>query len=178
MRYFEFSDRLGSDSCALAVRNRENVSVQDYHLSRRKVLPDRMMDRAFEIVHEHPNLRIQDGMNADVIDIDSSIRYNEHTNQREKQQMSMRYFHAVPNLARGAHKPDVESELMNAESGTVLKQCSYKLAEVDFQRFTPFVGLVQQNIKGARHVPDFPTIGVDSRDAVRTQMKQAMVAQK
>lgn len=173
MRYFEFSDRLTADTCALAARNRDNASIQDYLLQRRSILPDRIMDRAFELLHEHPNLRIHDGLDPQMIDVDSSIRHSIQTNPREKEQLGMRTFHAVPNLARGVHKPDLESELINAESGTVLKQCSYKLAEVDYQRFVPLVDLVRESQTCSRRVPDSYSIGIDSREMVRAQMRSA-----
>lgn len=172
MRYFEQSDRIGSDGSALDARMRENISIHDYKMQNRIIQPTDIKEKATQIVNDNPNMRWTDGMDPKVIDINSSIRYTEQTNIKEKQQLNIRYFHAIPNLAKGSHKPDIESELMNGETSTSSKSSTFKNAEIDFQRFVPFVNLVREAQQCSTHVPDIHSIGIDTRQLMR--MRQSI----
>lgn len=171
--YYELTDKICDDACAQRVRQLGNQSIADYHLHTRSLMPGDMRSRAQAIVDSTPSMRYADALDPSVIDIDTSVRYRQALTQtRGRQQMNVRYFHAVPNLSKGAGRADVESELLTGHDSTNHRQASHKLAEVDFYRFVPFVDLVKSNLDGYTNTPEVHTIGIDSRELLRKE-KQA-----
>lgn len=174
MRYFELSDQIRSDQGALLVKDKVNDSIGDYYLSAPERTNPQKYQSASDIATSYRNLRIKDGYGfteASHIDIDSQMRLaGEWTNEKQKKQYNIRPFHAVPDLSHGTIHPNIESELINGVSTTHIKECSHKLAEVDFHRFVPFTEAVSEFVKyESDNVPDWLSIGKSSRDLMRSE---------
>jgi hypothetical protein len=183
MRYFELSDQIKSDACAIEARQRESQSVEEYLLRTQCYLPQQFKDDAVDAVNSNRRLIIKDGYgipNADVIDTDSFIKYqSEFTNVKQKTQFNVRAFHACPDLSKGTLFANTESELLSGTSTLPQKHCGFKLAEVNYDRFVPMTECVRDFYKNESEVlPDMLSIGESSRDILLRQRRQLCGAKK
>lgn len=179
MRYFESQNRLTSDDCAVLAKDRENQSIIDYETynffnnGNCEETDKKLMDLAME----HPNLRFRNGYgsaNACTIDLETQIKYEPRalTHGPERRQYRVRNFTAVPDISRGPLAPNFESMLMPGEDTHTIRQCD-RVTEKDFQRFVPYLDCIEKFITlESQAIPEMQTIGVNSRDLVRDQMKQ------
>lgn len=176
MRYFELSDQIRSDEGALIAKDKLNNSIGDYYLSAPSRIDPNVNKTANELAIKYRNLRVKDGYGfteASHIDVDSQMRIAaEWTNEKQKTQFHIRPFHAVPDLSHGRVHPNIESELINGISTNHIKDCSHRLAEVDFQRFIPFTEAVSDFIKyESDNVPEWLAIGKNSRDMMKSEKR-------
>jgi hypothetical protein len=175
MRYFDTGNRVTQDDCAQEAKLNENTSIMNYRLYNPYGVEacEKKIEKLNALVADNPNLRFRDGYGVAqpcLIDQDSRLR-NEtvSTNVREKQQLSVRFFHAVPDVSHGAFIPNTESLLkIGAVDSTHERQCD-RLAEKDFDRFTPFVPCMTQLVRGeAEATPGWTEqFGASSRETVR-----------
>jgi hypothetical protein len=105
------------------------------------------------------------GWNIDDIDWDSKLRVTQmECLPHHKLQLPKRVFTAAPSLNRG--QPRSQKRELNAWTGTDtswINDCSYKNAEVNYNRWDP--GLCPVSVKNI--VSDSPRGGVSSRDISR-----------
>lgn len=177
MRYFELTDQIKQDPCAIEAKNKDQQAIEDYYLMTHCHMSKTHRKKAMDIVLNNRNIRLRDGhgvANGDVIDHDSKIKYNsEMTNSREKKQFGVRTFHGCPNMSRGTLLPNIEHELVTGSSTLHEKQCSFKFAEVDYNRFVPLNECVENFYKTeSMTIPEFHTIGQSSKDILRAQRGQ------
>lgn len=186
LRYFDQSNRLTQDPCALAQRDFENESLhnyQTYNFTPRPTDPKRNVFNEF--VACNPNLRLRDGYGfaPEFIDTDSSARFSapdKTVRGPERRQLFTRVFHAVPDFGRGTCAPNTESMLKTgAQDTSIYKDCA-ALAERNFDRYIPFVDDMQTYIKEyGNSLANVNTIGVSSRDEMRRQdLKHACYPQR
>lgn len=176
IRYFDQSNHLTNDSCAVLARDLENQSIIDYlTFSPNPISCEAEITNLSDMAMSHPNLRFKSGYGITPscrVDNDSSMRYNQALRLPEKQQLFTRVFQAVPNFGRGSCAPNTESFLQSGWDTTVDKDCA-ALAEHTFNRYTPFLGCVQRYVDNyARSVGSVDVIGVSSRDKMRFEDAQ------
>lgn len=104
------------------------------------------------------------GWNIDDIDWDSKLRVTQmECHPHHKLQLTKRVFTAAPSLTRG--KPRSQEEELTVWTGadtSWIKNCSYKDAEVNFNRWDPALCPVP-----VEHIVSPCPIGVNSRDVSR-----------
>lgn len=175
MRYFDFGNRLTQDECALRTRDNENRSITDYRLYNPYNIDacEKKLKDLNDFIAENPNLRYRDGYGYAVpclIDQDSMMRNDaQWTNTRERQSLNVRFFHAVPDISRGAFIPNTESLLkIGPVDSTHERQCD-RLAEKNFNRFVPLQECVGSFLKAQADVTPQWTqqFGESSRETVR-----------
>jgi hypothetical protein len=177
MRYFDFGNRLSQDSCALKASDNENQSVLDYNIYNTYNIDacEKKNEELTRFIAQNPNLRYREGYgfaNPCLIDVDSQLRNQRvSTNGREKQQLGVRFFHAVPDVSRGAFAPNTESMLKSGRVDTTDERQCDRVSEKDFDRFVPLNSCMSSFIHQQAHVtPDWTTqFGVPSRETVRSQ---------
>lgn len=177
MRYFDFGNRLSQDACAQVVRENENQSALTYSIYNTYNIEacEKKNQELNEFIAENPNLRYREGYgfgNPCLIDNDSKLR-NEAvwTNPREKQQLNVRFFHAVPDISHGAFIPNTESMLkVGALDTTEQRQCD-RVTEKNFNRFVPLNNCMRGFVQGyADATPDWEgQFGQSSREIVRSK---------
>lgn len=177
MRYYDFGNRVRQDSCALNVRENENKSMFGYRVYNTYNIDacENKNKELTEFIAENPNLRYREGYgfgNPCLIDNDSKMRnMSTWTNVREKQQLNVRFFHAVPDVSRGAFVPNTESLLKSGGLDTTeARQCD-RVTEKDFDRFVPFNNCMSSFVHTqAKVTPDWAAqFGEPSRDLVRSK---------
>jgi hypothetical protein len=157
MRVYELESDLGSDNCTMVNKEFVNKSINDYNLYNMFFTSDCTADntKMNQFMYENPNLRFRDGYgytNACVVDMDSALRNDSQiTHDRTKIQLCARWNHAVPDLGKGGLIPNIESRLKNAEDTSVIRVCD-RVAEKDFDRYTPLVGCVAPSIQNPNHI--------------------------
>jgi hypothetical protein len=157
MRVFELGTDLGSDKCAMVNKEFVNRSINDYNLYNMYFTSDCTGDNSkmSQFVSDNPNLRYKDGFgftNSCVVDMDSALRNDSRlTHDKTKIQLCTRWNKAVPDLGKGGLIPNIESRLKNSEDTSVIRVCD-RVAEKDFDRYTPLVGCVAPTIQNPEHI--------------------------
>lgn len=138
-KYFDSGNRLRMDSCAVQARNAENESVSAHCLTNyHQPVCSRGKEAVHDFMIENPNLRITDGygVNGCIIDRESAILQSKLVQPRQRKQLTVREFLAVPDLSRGGCAPGLESQLQQGSDTTVHKVCD-KFSSSDFARLMP-----------------------------------------
>lgn len=181
MRYFDNGTKVSMDPCAVEAREHDNVSIANYKTfnasnptTDRRACDAKRQELA-TIMGDNPNLRYHEGVGGAAlpcfIDDDTKLRMmGEWTSARERNQMFLRFFHAVPDLSRGTLIPNMESFLKNGIDTTYERQCN-RLSEVDFQRAQAFDTCAAQRFGSrAESTPDWGMqFGKSSREEVRSK---------
>jgi hypothetical protein len=176
-RYFDQGNRLTGDSCAILARDLENQSILDYlTFNPNPASCETEIKTISELSSQYPNLRFKSGYGQAPscrIDGDSTLKYNpDSLRMPEKQQLFTRVFQAVPNFSKGSCAPNTESYLLSGWDTSVDKDCA-TLAERNYDRYTPFIGCVQNHMDSyAKSVSEVDVIGVSSRDKMRFEDSQ------
>ncbi len=174
MRIFDINNRLTDDDCAMATKENQNRSIEDYIMF--NMYPTAVCDsgndtKLTQFMAENPNLRYRDGYGYAfdcTIDNDSKMRTdpNTVTHYRERQSLCSRWDQGVPNFGKGGLVPNVESTLKFGQDTSYIRDCD-RLAEKPLDVFIPFntCGLINPDV-----VPPFSNgiaAGVSTRDFVR-----------
>jgi hypothetical protein len=158
MKFFENENRLGTDTCAINAKDYQNISMEDYSLwnnynTKCSAAEQRRLE---EFAANNNNLTFRKGYGyADncVVDDDSELRLDgKLTKEKAKTQLFLRFYQSGPNLGKGHTIADVESRLIYAEDTTQRRECSWKIAEKDYDRFTPLLPCLEKNIQNPKHV--------------------------
>ena len=176
-RQFDLEHRIGADKCAQNARDLQNQSIDNYYMFNaysQTNLTDCKDNAGANKVREFADVNhavIRDGYgvaNMCHIDHDSKLRNeSQMTHDRLKTQIFPRIFQGVPNFARGGFVPNVESRLVQGESSTKLGSCT-QLSEVNFDRFTPLLSCLHDNVQNPQNiVPGWTWGGEPTRDTVR-----------
>lgn len=116
MSTFQYQTRGSSDQCSLKGRNAMNESIFDYMMTSLRSDKD---EKFAQFVLDNPNLRFTDGhgMHAGLIDSESELKKSsEMTHGKDRRQMNVRTFVAVPDLSRGETVPVLEHILKTGET--------------------------------------------------------------
>lgn len=161
--------KIGTDTCAIGVREETNKYINDYNTFNyfggcgKDVVSHSLENR---------NLTFRNGYgtaSACTIDKDSEMRFACIGHGPERQQLSSRQFIAVPNMGRGIAIPDVESALLLAEDTGLGNTCG-KYNEKSYDRFVPLTDCMKNYIDGYAMRNYFP-VGVDSREETRKNLR-------
>lgn len=149
----------------------DNQKMHDYQVSQKMHKPFNENRSAKEIVKKNKNIHVQDGVNAKHIDKDSKLKLNAiQTNNKMKTQYKIRDFHAAPDFSRGLVYPSVELQLIAGEQTG--NKCNAKYAEIDYDRFTPFVDRLSHLIEDeSKSIQDGQPIGQSSKDIFLSKKK-------
>lgn len=174
MRYFDSGTSIKNDDCATAVDDLENESIFNYNtFNSSRVFGDckKTEDKIKEMTNEYPNLRYRigygqaDGCHAVV---DNTLKNSKITHGPEKMQLFSRNFVAGPDLSTGLLVPQIESQLQQGYSSICDSMVNGKMAEVDFDRFIPLNGCLQQFYDDYhKSIPATFSIGQNSRNLVK-----------
>lgn len=174
MRYFDSGTSIKNDHCAINTNNLENESIFNYNIFNSfKIHGDctKVEEKIQTIANEYPNLRYKIGYgHADAChaSIDSSLKNGTLTHGSEKIQLFSRNFVAGPDLSTGLAIPHIESQLQQGYSSTCDSMINGKMAEVDFDRYTPFGRCLQQFYDGYhKSLPEKHSIGENSRSLTK-----------
>lgn len=181
MRYYDNGTHVTMDPCAIEARERDNASITNY-LTYNSAAPcsDRNIcnakrEKLAAYMGENPNLRYHEGVGDTAlpcyIDDDSRLRHKaEWTNTRDRNQLFVRFFHAVPDLSHGTLIPNMESFLKNGIDTTYDRQCD-RLTEHNFDRIMPLNSCVSQHFEKRNDaVPEWTSqFGKSSREEVRSK---------
>lgn len=169
-------NRFKQDDCAQTIRDLQNQSIGDYRLFNmyRTNKPDCTDDKkqVTEFMSQN-RMVLRDGYgltNGCMVDVDSAIRLGgEITNERYKEQLQPRVYHAVPSLNRGGLVPEVETRLIQAEMTNKRRPCY--VAEEYTGRFLPMLPCLENTIQNPKHiVPEWTWGGEPTRDTVRQRL--------
>jgi hypothetical protein len=174
MRYFDSGTSIKNDSCALSVNDLENESIFSYNtFNSSRVFGDCKIreDKIKEMSSEYPNLRYRIGYGqADSCYIGeyNKLANSKMTHGPEKMQLFSRNFVAGPDLSTGILIPQIESQLQQGYSSICDSMVFGKMAEVDFDRFTPLNGCLKQFYGDYyKSIPKQFSIGQNSRNLVK-----------
>ena len=171
MRYFDSTNRVNQDACALESRNRENESMINYNMYN-FFQPDGNCEKSnkqvLDFASEYPNLTYRVGYGVAspcTIDNDNTLRYGFNmTHGSERQNLCARSFVANPNFSRGSLIPNIESALLNGVDTIQNRDC-HKIAETQLGVFQPLSPCVEGFIRNASEVlDDDMRIGKPSKD--------------
>jgi hypothetical protein len=176
-RQFDLEHRIGADKCAQNARDIQNKSIDNYYMFNvfAQTNPTDCKDNAaankLQEFADVNHVVFRDGYgvaNHCRIDDDSKLRNeSQMTNDRFKTQIFPRIFQGVPNFARGGFVPNVESRLVQGETNMSHNSCT-QLSEINFDRFTPLLSCLQDNVQNPRNiVPEWTWGGEPTRDSVR-----------
>lgn len=171
MPLFDTDNRLRSDVCARHAQDAQNLTFAGYVFrdSDRNSKPSHPQGLTTEELSElSTRTRSRDGWGImpDAVNVDSAFRTPNggYTHDRTRQGLSTRVFGAAPDLGRGGLDAAVESRLQSQLSGNgTERECSYRFAEVDYDRFDPGV----RPVAVTNIVIPFPA-GEPSRDIARS----------
>lgn len=167
---FENEHRVGADECAINARDYQDMSIADYSTWNTYMMQcNKEGEQKLEdFSSKHNNLHYRNGYGfttACVVDNDTDLRLNgKITHEKPKTQLFSRSFVAVPDLARGVVVPNLLSRLVSGgEDTTQVRECN-RLTELDWQRFTPLIPCLKDNVQNVKHVVlPFPQNGENSR---------------
>jgi hypothetical protein len=171
MPLFDTDNRLSSDACSMQLQDKRNKDISGYVFARLRAdapidIQTAVSCHPLSRSSAHRNLWAWDGygMNVNAVDNDTKLRLeSEVTHTRTKMQLPKRIFTALPNLAVGTSKPEVEATLINPIDTSSVRLCD-RLAEKSFDRFDPGVCTVEvDNV-----VPPWTRGGDSSRDVSRS----------
>jgi len=173
-KQFINQNKLGLDECAKSQKNYGNDSILKYNLWNNyscKVNDSRKVD---EFGSDNINMHFRNGYGVTsscLVDSDSDVRLNAlWTSERAKTQLFTRPYVGNPDLSRGISNPSLESPLVQGENTIRYKQCTWKMAEEDYGRFTPLIPCLESQVQNPKHIVlPFPQSGVDSRQIMRSQ---------
>jgi hypothetical protein len=172
MRQFDNFGRLADDKCALVTKELQNRSIGDYMLYNSFVTsePKRDLKEFKDFVVNNQNLRYKDGygfLNGNVVDTDSDIRNGaKFTNDREKSQLTTRWYQAVPSFNKGGLIVNVDTRLKFAEDTSFIRSCQ-KTSEKDFDRFIPLTPCLADVVQNPEHIiPKWVNGGESTRNYV------------
>jgi hypothetical protein len=166
MKLFDWENRLSMDTCAIANRDQDNVSIIKYNTTNFKTeIDDNTMNA---LISANPNLKYKNGYGVSTgttIDKDSQSRIIPPTHGPEKKQLFTRNFISVPDFARGSlNGVGFESILKYNVDDTTL--CRNALREANIDRFIPLVDSMKQYMFGCRQTTSLP-YGMDTREQWR-----------
>lgn len=168
MANFEADTRMKSDVCAQNGKNEMNSTMFNYTMSSFRN-SDLNKDKTFEqFVTDNKNLRFKDGLSpaANLIDVDSRLRLNiELTHDKNRQQMGIRNFVAVPDMSRGEPAPILEHVLQSGEPTSV---CG-PLRETMYFEYPMNIGIQQMVSSESRALNTWDefAIGESSKDILK-----------
>lgn len=172
MRNFDMMARLADDNCAIVTKEVQNKDIGSYMLYNSYVTAECNKDhKAFEnFVSENPNLRYKDGYgfaSGCVIEADSQFRNGAKlTHEKEKSQLCTRWNQAVPSLNKGGLVVNVDTRLKFAEDTSAIRDCK-RLAEVNYDRFTPLNSCLSSSVQDAKHIiPPWVNGGQSTRNYI------------
>ena len=175
MSLFDWENKISMDKCALLAKERENMSMLEYHTFNYFGNCTERLNKINEFSTKYPNLRFKDGYGVAncLIDNDTQMRFDNTrlTHGPEKRQYHVRNFQAVPYFGRGSCAPNTESLLKNGEDTSKLKHCNI-LTETDFNRYVPFIDCIKNYVTlESQVIPEMQTIGVISKDLLKKPCK-------
>lgn len=172
MRQFDNFARSADDECALVTKELQNRSIGDYMLYNSFVTsePTKDLTEFNDFVSTNTNLRYKDGygfLNGVVVDKDSELRNGAKvTHDREKTQLSARWYKAVPSFNKGGLIVNVDTRLKFAEDTSAIRSCQ-KTTEKDFDRFIPLNPCLASTVQNPKHiVPPWTNGGESTRNYV------------
>lgn len=172
MRQFDNFARAADDECAHVTKDLQNQSIGDYFLFNSFVTsePKNDLTNFKSFVAENQNLRYKDGfgyLNAVVVDADSRLRNGSKlTHDREKSQLSTRWYQAVPSFNKGGLIVNVDTRLKFAEDTSAIRSCQ-RTTEKDFDRFVPFTSCLAKSVQNPENiVPPWVNGGESTRNYV------------
>ena len=170
MKYYDSGTSLKNDSCATSTEQLENDSIFNYNMfNSSKIYGDcrQVEEHIKSIAGDYPNLRYRIGYGqADGCHSleESKLKNSLLTHGSEKIQLFSRNFLAGPDLASGLLIPQIESQLQQGYSSVCDSSFLGKMAEVDFDRFTPFGDCMQKMYDDyPKALPNNFSIGENSR---------------
>lgn len=174
MKFFEQENRLGVDDCAQNAKEYQNTSINDYYLwnTYHMKCDSSKEDELDRFAANNNNLHFRNGYGyttACHVDGDSELRVNgKITHEKAKTQLFTRFYQANPDLSKGVGVPNLESRLVQGDNTSQYKVCGNKLAEEDFQRFTPLLPCLKDTIQNPNHIVlPFKRGGDNSRTLMR-----------
>jgi hypothetical protein len=151
-RVFHKSNRIGSDSCALTMKELQNESISQYYTNNfystnKPECSKEREDLANFSLDNYQSYRDGYGVaNSCVIDKDTDLRYNSSlTGDKDKEKLQTRIFHAIPNLNKGKLVSDIEVNLIQGANSGLRLNCEI-LTERDMTdlKFTPLLESVKR----------------------------------
>lgn len=171
MRVYNHENRLTVDDCAQISRESQNQSINLYNIENTYYSKDCKCPANSDFVLDN-NMTIKDGFGFSsgcAIDTDSDLRLGgKLTNERTKSQLSTRWYQGNPNLNKGGLLPNIDTIMKNGDDTTDIRSCD-RIAERDYNRFTPLVGCLAGTIQNPDFIIDPWTRGGDhTRNDVRS----------
>lgn len=175
-RIFNYTDRIGQDDCYLTEKDLQNNAYSRYSMvSTAPCSADACLDFA---VSEPQGLPKGGYSFTDVggsgVDVDSSLRMADPTQEKQKLNLNQRSFATVPYLGRGKHNPDKES-ILRIGQPTSSRYSNDSLTELTFaNQWQPLVPSVQATITNPANLvegaadPGWIRGGMPSRQYART----------
>ena len=170
-----------TDCCAAEAKDVQNSQISDYELYQYLPVPcdNNTIMRSPDFQYDHVNLRANIGYGLSdscTIDRYSALRNDPAQMTRDKcrTQLFTRVFWNVPNLKPGVPDSDAEMPVIQGidsrELAGVAYPCARALSEVDYDRFTPLLPCLKDNIQNQKHiVPPWQWGGENSRETMRQQ---------
>lgn len=171
--YFDKNHRIGSDECWINAQNDQSKNIYDYRMFNfyKTNVPEckNEVKKLQEFVVEN-NLHIKEGYgntNGCFVDNDSMLRNEQKiTNEKCKNQLDSRLFHAVPSLNHGGFHPVIESKLTQGEDTGEKKSCNV-LSGKGLDVFMPMIPCLRDSIQNPDNiVPKWVNGGEHTRDFV------------
>ena len=172
--YFDKQHRIGSDICWTNTQEEQSKSIHDYmtfNMYKTNVLDchDEVKKLKDFVVENKMNVKEGYGnTNACFVDNDSSLRNEQKwTNEKCKNQLDTRLFHAVPDLSHGGFKAEIESKLTQGNDTNERKSCSV-LSGKGLDVFTPLLPCLKDTIQNSEHIiPKWTWGGEHTRDHLK-----------
>jgi hypothetical protein len=173
MKFFEQQHRLGADDCAIDAKEYQNLSINDYYLWNTYNMKCSDKEQKIEdFAVNNNNLHFKNGYGYTTgcfVDNDTELRVNgKITHDKVKRQLKVRYYVNNPDLSKGVLVPHVETKLIQGDDTSQYKDCAWRLAEKDYDRFVPMIPCLKDNIQNPQNViPPFAWGGENSRVLMR-----------
>jgi hypothetical protein len=168
---FYKQNKPGLDKCAKNAKNHVNESIKDYNLWNTYSCEDDKEKALNEFAMKNLNLRMRKGYGNTPschVDTDTELRLNaKWTSERAKTQLFSRFYTGNPDMSKGMGSPTIESKLVQGDETSRLKMCE-RLSEKQFDRFTPMIPCLKDNIQNVEHIVlPFNQAGQNSREFMR-----------
>jgi hypothetical protein len=177
MKYFEKEHRVGSDDCAISVRNQQNNNMTDYLLynmykTNKEDCSKEVTDLQDFANDNHMNIKEGYGVtNGCRVDNDSDFRQFNITSDKSKTQLFSRIFHAIPDMSRGDPNIEFESKLIQGENTYNDFECHGNAFDV----FQPMIPCLEKSIQNTDHIIQE---GVRGGEGTRDSLKQREFLEK
>lgn len=175
---------LENDMCYLTERNKQNTGFANYSVTN-YFTKNCGLGSPLEVATNQPAMMVNGGFgNSGAggcnVNVDSDMRYGGvQTNPRARISLYTRPFVSVPNLSRGASRPELESKLQQGEFVTERKSISTTTEKSHLEyRHTPMIRSLRQSITNPNNLVEEHAAkgwirgGLPSRELIREANNQ------